>query len=182
MTKGWGIRRWLFAAMLLLWIPGPGWGADVLGMSGETLSEEEMAGAHGGFNLPNGDFLYFSMDFMRVNLLSHQQPGGGETSGFVNALRQEALIGKDGSIQLNLDILQAGQEGEASAGPSSAVPRQINNVLLNNAFTDFQGLANANIITGNYNVGSIVNIINLKLGFFSNQSLGGAQLQDFFSY
>ncbi|WP_305043504.1 hypothetical protein [Geoalkalibacter sp.] len=181
MTKGRGIGWWLLAAMLL-WIPGPAWAADVLNMSGEYLSEDEMAATHGGFSLPNGDFLYFSMDFMRVNLVSHQQPGGGETTGFVNALRQEAVIAKDGSIQLNLDILQAGQGGDPLTSQTGRVPQQINNVLLNNAFTDFQGIANANIISGNYNVGSIVNIINLKLGFFSAENFGGAQLREFFLY
>lgn len=178
------IKLFALVAVFLLTLAAPVGAVDVLNISGEPLSEMEMADAQGGFTLPSGDFLYFSMDFMRVNLVSHQQPGGTETTGFVNALHQNVVIGKDGSIQLNVDILQAGQGGDATnpQGATTGVPQQINAVLLNNSFTDFHGLSNANIITGNHNVGSIVNVINLRLGFFNKDSFSTPELRDFFMH
>ncbi|MDO3378956.1 hypothetical protein [Geoalkalibacter halelectricus] len=175
-----GIKFCILAALVFLALARPAAAVDALNLGGEPLSEAEMAEAQGGFTLPNGDFLYFSMDFMRVNLVSHQQPGGADINGFVNSLRQEAVIGKDGSIQVNVDILQAGQ-GDG-IGQNGGTPQQINAVLLNNSFTNFQGLANANLITGNHNVGSIINVINLRLGFFSKENFSAPDLRDFFMH
>lgn len=155
---------------------------DVIEIAGEPLQMEEMKDIRGGFTTPNGNFLYFSMDFLRLNLIAHNEPTGMTTDGYVNSLRQQALIGKDGSIQMNLDIFQGGSTAEngISEGGASMLPDQLNSVIINDSFTGFHGLSNANIITGNHNVGSIVNIFNVRLGFFGADSFNSPQAQNFF--
>ena len=178
----------IFLMALLLPPSGRALAQDTLAIEGAVLDETEMADIRGGFTTPDGDFLFFSMDFMKFNLMSHSLPGSnGENSGFVNALRQQALIGKDGSIEFNLGIFQNGQTGSGGgegslSGAVSGMPQQLNSIIVDDSFQNFQGMNNANLISGNNNVGSIVNIINLQLGIFGKESLGSPSVTDFLNY
>lgn len=169
------------AALILAFTSSLVYGEDVIAVKGRSLTDQEMFDIRGGFTLPGGDYLYFSMDYLKLNLFSHQDSEAGIPSGYVSSLSQHALITKDG-IQLDLNIFQGGGSSSSNTSGSSGVPVQLNSVLLNNSFTNFDGLANANIITGNYNVASIVNIINLKLGFFNKNDINSVAFKDFIAY
>ena len=41
---------------------------------GVPISDIEMEETHGGFQMPNGNFLYFNMDFMHMEYLAHNDP------------------------------------------------------------------------------------------------------------
>jgi len=179
--KGWIV----LATILVAGLPSLARGFDQIPLEGLSLSEDEMAETRGGLSLPGGGFLEFSMDYMRLQFVGNTDPGTPYASTWVNSIKQRATITDDG-IQFDMDILQ-GYSGEgsgedvadslggnnlnttqdASLDPTNTTSGPLNSILAQNTLTGFSGLANTNLIAGNYNVGSIVNIFNIKVNFFS---------------
>ncbi|BCR05074.1 hypothetical protein DESUT3_21430 [Desulfuromonas versatilis] len=177
MKPGWGrnILTGMFA-LLILFASSLAHGEDTLALTGDTLSDEQMSEARGGFSLPDGRVLYFDMEYLKLNTVINNDPGFGSTAGFVNGIRQSVKIDQDG-IKFDMNILQAFNGGDQ--GAALANPDQINNIMVGNSFTDFFGLANTNLIAGNYNTASIVNIFNIRLGFFNAKDIGGFNPMEF---
>ena len=158
-----GTRCWLVLALLFFaWPPVLALGLDTIPLEGQNLSEAEMAEARGGLSLPGGGVLQFSMDYMRLEYLGNGDPG--TSSAFVNTVSQHAVITDEG-IQFDMDVLQ-GFSGSNRGGQGGAGSGQANSILANNSLTGFTGLANTNLIAGNFNVASITNIFNIKVNFF----------------
>jgi hypothetical protein len=170
---------------------------DEIALEGVPLREQEMNDIHGGFQMPNGPYLFFSMDVIHIKSVSD-----------MNTLRQQAFITKDG-IAFSTQMAQADSGGNSNgkentapsssgsnAGTASAQPAANNagaitvgpsfasntgtvtaNFLGNNTFT------NANFNTGTGNVTqSIANLINIQVGFFTIKDASQAQsvLRNFF--
>jgi hypothetical protein len=182
--KGWIV----LATILVAGLPSLALGFDQIPLEGLSLSEDEMAETRGGLSLPGGGFLEFSMDYMRLQFVGNSDLGTPYGSAWVNSIKQRATITDEG-IQFDMDILQ-GYSGEgsgedvadslggnnlnttqdptgASLDPTNTTSGPLNSILAQNTLTGFSGLANTNLIAGNYNVGSIVNIFNIKVNFFS---------------
>jgi hypothetical protein len=70
--------------------------------------------------------------------------------------------------------------GDASAGDNyltldpGSTSEPFNGILAQNSFTGFSGFANTNLIAGNYNTSSIVNIFNIKVNFFNAKDFNPA--------
>jgi hypothetical protein len=161
-------------------------GGDTIVLSGTSLTEHEMSEIRGGFQMPSGNFVYFSMDFMQMRFLSHNAPNTQNPAGWVNALSQTAVITKDG-MEFNMQILQSGGgDNNGNTGTNSSpdtlqiASDPVNNstqnslpvqntpaVSIANSFMNNSGFVNANITTGNFNASSIVNMINIHIGFFN---------------
>jgi hypothetical protein len=147
-------------------------GEDTIALSSTSLTEPEMAEIRGGFQMPNGNFVYFSMDFMQVRYLSHNEPNTQNPAGWVNVLSQRAAITRNG-MEFNMQILQAGGgENPANNGTNSSTQNSlpVQNtpaVSIANSFMNNSGFVNANITTGNFNASSIANLININIGFFN---------------
>jgi hypothetical protein len=183
------LKSWIvLATILVAGLPSLALGFDQIPLEGLSLSEDEMAETRGGLSLPGGGFLEFSMDYMRLQFVGNSDLGTPYGSAWVNSIKQRATITDEG-IQFDMDILQ-GYSGEgsgedvadslggnnlnttqdptgASLDPTNTTSGPLNSILAQNTLTGFSGLANTNLIAGNYNVGSIVNIFNIKVNFFS---------------
>jgi hypothetical protein len=159
---------------------------DSIAFDSTPLSENDMDDVHGGFLNMNGNFVYFSMDFMQLRFLSHTEPGTQNPGTYLNSLRQTAVITENG-MGLDLEILQSGGSGENSAEGSDSGSQFTSEGLDNDSymgnlniledfpatqvsFSNNSGIMNANIITGNNNAASIANVINLRVGFFEVQN------------
>ena len=97
-----------FAAIFWLVFSSSAFAGDTLPMSGECLSDQEMSEICGGFTLTGGDFLYFSMDYLRLNLVSHNEPDSGNPYGWANALNQQVVLTENGEIGVALNVWQSG--------------------------------------------------------------------------
>jgi hypothetical protein len=187
MKRGWSIRSLIgLAAVLMVSFPSFALGEDIIGFSGKPLTNQEMAETRGGLSLPDGNFIEFSMDFMSLKFLSHNDPNSINNQGWINNIQQKARISNDG-IQFDMEILQGAIGGSNDEGRDAEIQstgndsnnsqgttpqiNQVNNVLPCNSFTDFNGMSNANLIAGNYNVGSITNIFNIELNFYNSGNL-----------
>jgi hypothetical protein len=162
-------------------------GGDTIVLSGTSLTEHEMSEIRGGFQMPSGNFIYFSMDFMQMRFLSHNAPNTQNPAGWVNALSKTAVITKDG-MEFNMQILQSGGgDNNGNTGtnsspdtlqitanpvidngaPNSLAVQNAPAVSIANSFMNNSGFVNANITTGNFNASSIANLININIGFFN---------------
>jgi hypothetical protein len=165
-----------FAAIFWLVFSSSAFAGDTLPISGERLSDQEMSEIRGGLTLPGGDFLYFSMEYMKLNLVSHNEPDSGSPY-WVNALNQQVVLTENGEIGVALKVLQSGG-GDGDTGALGQAT-QLNSILVNDSFSDFSGICSANFITGNNNTASIINVLNFKVGFFSSENLKTNQIQEF---
>jgi hypothetical protein len=180
----------VLAAVLMGGLPSGALADDQFLLQGETLSEDEMAEARGGLSLPGGGYMEFSMDYLRLQFLGSGDPASQHTSAWVNSISQRATITDEG-IKFSMDILQGYSGGESGDDSDTAGPiggnnlnarqdpgstgngqggfgsSQTNNILAKDSLTGFTGLANTNLIAGNYNSASIVNIFNIKVNFFN---------------
>jgi len=147
--------------------------AEQLPVLGDPVPSNMLDDVRGGF-LSDGNFIYFSLDFMQFRFFSHNEPDSANSDGYMNSMSQSALITEEG-IQVNLDILQSGSLSEiASDEAASEIPAQ----LLTGpqiSFMNNQGFVNANVIQGDHNAAAITNVINLNIGFFEVQSLDNIQ-------
>lgn len=166
-----------FAAIFWIVLSSFTFAEDTLPVSGECLSDQEMSETRGGLTLPGGDFLYFSMDCLKLNLLTHTEPDLQSPNGWVNRMKQEVVITQSGEIGVYLDILQGGG-GDGDTGALGA-PVLLDSIAVNNAFTDFSGVSSANFVTGMFNNASNINVINMKVGFFSSHNLNANLIQEF---
>ncbi|MFZ6006766.1 MAG: hypothetical protein ACOYU2_03820 [Nitrospirota bacterium] len=173
----------IIVMLLAVAFPHYAMGDDIV-LNGIALTEPEMSEIRGGFQMPNGNFVYFSMDFMQVRFLSHNEPNTQNSSGWVNMLSQRAAITGNG-MEFNMQIVQAGggdnhgnNGTNSSPGPLQIAvnPVNINNglpvqntpdVSIANSLMNNSGFVNANITTGNFNASSIANLININVGFFN---------------
>jgi len=171
------LKRLLVATALVFAIilPACASGGDLTALKGSPLSENEMDEVRGGLLTPDGSFVFFSMDFLRVRFLSQNETGVASGS-FVSSLNQKAFINQNG-MGLDLQIIQTGASGGDTPGGDN--PGNTNTVqepqsapisLMNNS-----GFVNVNVINGNYNTASIANVINIRVGFF--QIMNPAQIQ-----
>lgn len=150
----------IIVMLLAVAFPHYAMGDDIV-LSSTSLTDPEMAEIRGGFQMPNGNFVYFSMDFMRARFIA--QPNTQNPVGWVNALSQKAVITKEG-MAFDLQILQGGDNNSPNSLPVSNNP---GGVSIANSFMNNSGFVNANITTGNYNASSIANLINVHVGFFN---------------
>ncbi len=202
MKPKWGKKSLMGLVALMLFLSASvAFGEDNLGFSGRMLSEGEMSEARGGVSLPGGQFMYFSLDYVRLDMIMDNDSKGLGTIGSFNGLSQEVSIGKDG-IKVGMDVIQsflrpsnaAGSNGSSSeagalasndlsgsalgSGSMNTIidatnPAQINSMLVGgNAFSNFHGISNANLIVGDNNVASIINVFNINLGFFNRENMG----------
>lgn len=137
---------------------------DEIALRGASLTDPEMAEIRGGFQMSNGNFIYFSMDFLQVRFLSHSEPNNTNPPAWMNTLSQSAVITKDG-MAFDMQIVQAG--GGDNTGNSSGTLSLSPEVSIANSFMNNSGFINANLVTGNYNAASIANLINIHVGFFN---------------
>lgn len=138
-------------------------GGEETTLRGVPLEDHELDDIHGGF-LSNGDFIYFSMDFMQMKFLlnGNENLAALGSDRFVNSLRQRASITEDG-IEMELEVLQSGSLG----GNNPAAPGQLPmSSLTQVTFRDNHGFVNANIINGNNNTAAITNVFNIRIGVF----------------
>jgi len=105
---------------------------------GVPISDLEMEETRGGFQMSNnGNFVYFSMDFMHMEYLAYKDPSSSIWAG------SEFLGNQLPPIE------------------TPGVSGVINSNVLNNA-----GLTNVGMIVGNNNVLELANYLNLNLAFF----------------
>jgi hypothetical protein len=174
------LKCWaVLAAILIAGLPSLALGNDLIPLEGESLSIEELADTRGGLSLPGGGMIDFSMEYMRLQFVGNSDPGNPYASTWINSVKQRATITEEG-IQFDMDILQgysgdgdsdenpiAGNNVNSTGGSDQANTSSdaLNSILAQNSWTGFNGMANTNLIAGNYNVGSIVNIFNIKVNF-----------------
>lgn len=139
---------------------------DEIALRGTSLTDPEMAEIRGGFQMSNGNFIYFSMDFMQVRFLSHSEPNN--SGAWMNTLSQRAVITNNG-MAFDMQIVQAGggDNNGDNTGNSSGTLSLSPEVSIANSFMNNSGFINANLVTGNYNAASIANLINIHVGFFN---------------
>lgn len=104
---------------------------------GIPISDIEMEETHGGFQMPNGNFVYFSMDFMHMEYLAYNEPS---------------------RIWAGSDVLGMGNQYPLETAGVAGV---INSNVLNNV-----GFTNVGMIVGNNNILQLANYLNLNLAFF----------------
>jgi len=114
---------------------------------GVPISDIEMEETHGGFQMPNGNFVFFSMDFMHMDYLAHNDPTSPSGSGIL-----PGILGDQGEPLNNTNF-------ETLSVPG--VTGVINNNVTNNI-----GFTNVGVILGNNNVQQLYNFLNLNLAFF----------------
>jgi len=114
---------------------------------GVPISDIEMEETHGGFQMPNGNFVYFSMDVIHMDYLAHNDPASPLSSGTL-----AGILGDQSDMLNNKDY------GTLSVPGVSGV---INNNVTNNI-----GFTNVGVILGNNNVQQLYNYLNLNLAFF----------------
>jgi len=165
MERNQNIKGIFVMIVMLLVVAAPHYamGEDIV-LNGTALTEPEMAEIRGGFQMSNGSFVYFSMDFMRARFIAHSEPNTQNPTGWMNVLSQKAVITKDG-MAFDMQIMQAG--GGDNNSPNSLLPNNPGGVSIANSFMNNSGFINANITTGNYNASSIANLINIHVGFFN---------------
>jgi len=164
----------IIVMVFYLILPHHAMGEDNISLRGISLTEPEMAEIRGGFETPNGNFFYFSMDFMQVRFLSHNELNIQNPVGWVNALSKRAVITKDG-MEFEMQIFQAGggnpennSTSNSSPSNSSTASNNLGSVSIVDSFVNNQGFINANLITGNFNTASIANLINIHIVFVNN--------------
>jgi len=143
--KKWHFHRLSVIVMILFTIFLVGFAAeDAAAFSGGIpISDLEMEETHGGFQMPNGNFLYFSMDIMHVEYLAHNEP---DTS------------------TVTLPDTYANYSEIAGEVSVPGVAGAITNIYSN------QGFTNVGVIVGNNNVQNIQQFIDISLGFFQVSS------------
>jgi hypothetical protein len=114
---------------------------------GVPISDIEMEETHGGFQMPNGNFVFFSMDFMHMDYLAHNDPAGPSSSGIL-----PGILGDQGELLNNTNFETLSVPGVAG--------------VINNNVTNNIGFTNVGVILGNNNVQQLFNFLNLNLAFF----------------
>ena len=111
---------------------------------GVPISDIEMEETHGGFQMPNGNFLYFTMDFMHMEYLAHND------AGLPNADALTSILGDQSSLLNN----------EPGNGTFSVpgVAGVINNYVANNI-----GFTNVAVAMGNDITQTLCNYLNINL-------------------
>lgn len=169
-------------AVLMFLLSSPASAGGPGTFAGEALSDVEMADIRGGFSLPNGDYMALSLDFMSLRMLTQTDSLQPNATGWVNALNQHARI-TDKGIEFDMGIFQGGSLAGPNAGGSHfLVPSQTNQANVLGSFNNFSGLANANIITGNFNTATNVNIFNIKVDYIKGADFSRHQLTDFIGF
>jgi hypothetical protein len=115
---------------------------------GIPISDIEMEETHGGFQTPNGNFLYFSMDFMHMEYLANNNPASPQDAGTL-----ANLLGDQSSVLNNTNYEKLPEV--------PGVGGAINSNVTNNV-----GFTNVGVILGNNNVQQLYNFLNLNLAFF----------------
>lgn len=109
---------------------------------GVPISDIEMEETHGGFQMPGGNFLYFSMDIMHVEYFGTNIPDGSPP-----------IIDLPDEMYANASEIDAPGVGGA-----------ITEVYGNHGFT------NVGVIVGNNNTQMLQQYINLSMAFFEVSS------------
>lgn len=115
---------------------------------GVPISDIEMEETHGGFQIPNGNFLYFSMDVMHMDYLEHNNPSNPPSTGTL-----ASFLGDQSSV-LNNTNYEKLPEVPGVGG------------VINSNVTNNVGFTNVGVILGNNNVQQLYNFLNLNLAFF----------------
>jgi hypothetical protein len=115
---------------------------------GVPISDIEMEETHGGFQMPNGNFLYFTMDVMHMEYLAHNNPASPPDTGAL-----ASFLGNQSNV-LNNTNYEKLPEVPGVGG------------LINNDVTNNVGFTNVGVILGNNNVQNLYNFLNLNLAFF----------------
>jgi len=110
---------------------------------GVPISDIEMEETLGGFQMPNGNFVYFSMDVMHMDYFAHNDPASSSSTG-----TPASILGDQSELLNNTNLSAPGVAGT------------ITNVTNNIGFT------NVGVILGNNNVQHLINYLNLNLAFF----------------
>ena len=166
-----------FAAIFWLVFGCCAFAEDTLSISGECLSDQEMSETRGGFTLPGGDFLYFSMDFLELGYFSNGELGSESASAWVNAQRQRAVINENGEICAELTIVKIG-EGDGAAWALSG-SNVLNITSVNNSFNDFCGIGTNLQIAGINNTLALQQIFDVSVQFINSNNLEGNHIQEF---
>lgn len=87
----------IFALFLISYTAG-----DALAFEGVPLSDTEMEAIHGGFQMPNGNFIYFSMDVTRMEYMAYNDPGSMTSTGGWENISLISAPGVSGSISGNV--------------------------------------------------------------------------------
>jgi hypothetical protein len=114
---------------------------------GVPISDIEMEETHGGFQMPNGNFVYFSMDVAHMDYLAHNGPATPSSSETLASFLGDQ---SDTLKYTNYETLSV-----------PGVAGIINNNVANNV-----GFTNVGVILGNNNVQQLFNYLNLNLAFF----------------
>jgi hypothetical protein len=109
---------------------------------GVPISDIEMEETHGGFQMPNGNFLYFNMDFMHMEYLAHNDPA-------TNPGTLASILGDQSDILNNTN-------NETLSAPG--VTGVINNYVADNI-----GLTNVAVAMGDNITQKLVNYLNINL-------------------
>lgn len=160
--KVWFARTVRLAAILVLLLSTPVRGADIVQLDGIGLTEGEMADIRGGFTLGNGDFMALTLDYMKLQFVSQDDPLKANSGAWLNALSQQVRITEKG-IEFGSNILQGGSGAAGASADGSFVPLQNNQVAVAGSLSGFTGVGSGNFISGNYNTASIVNIFNIQM-------------------
>ncbi len=159
-----GQSKKLVSSLMILLLTGfasGAFGEDYLLIQGQILTDQEMVETRGGFSFDGGEWISFNFDFLNFNFIKENQGlANEETVAWVNALSQRATISESG-ITLDMDLIQGG-------APATTINEigQVSNIVLNQSFTDISGWVNANIISGDGNIATISNIINVEVSFY----------------
>lgn len=142
MLKKWHIHRLSVVVIILFTVFLVCYGAkDAAAFDGGVpISDIEMEETHGGFQMPNGNFLYFSMDIMNI-----------EYYGAFNQPDTTPPV-----VHLPDDMYANLSEIEGMPGVGSAMT----NVSGNHGFT------NVGVIVGNGNTQNLTQMIDISLAFF----------------
>ena len=110
---------------------------------GVPISDIEMEETHGGFQMPNGNFLYFSMDFMHMEYLAHND------SAFPNAGALTSILGDQSELLNNTN-----NETVSAAGVTG---------VIHNYVADNIGLTNVAVAMGDNITQKLINYLNINL-------------------
>lgn len=149
MLKKWHIHRLSVVVIILFAIFFVFYAAkDAAAFDGGVpISDIEMEETHGGFQMPNGNFLYFSMDIMHMEYLAHNNPAIPTSTGTL-----PGITGDQSDLLNNTNY-----ETLSVPGVTGVInPNVINNV----------GLTNIGVILGNNNVMKLFNYLDINLAFF----------------
>jgi len=114
---------------------------------GVPISDIEMEETRGGFQMPNGNFVYFSMDFMHMDYMAHNDPSTSSTGA------QTGILGDQNGLLNNTKF----ETMFSKTGVSGVINADVTNNV---------GFTNVGMILGNNNIQQLINNIEINLGFF----------------